>query len=115
MTRFRLKLAPNKPEASQPEDSAVQATRANITRFTTVSTEGGLRSLELWDVRSEKDGTLWIATSEGISRRTPEADWSYYDIPGARKVWPEANGAVWVGTLGGLYRLQQDILISVPE
>jgi ligand-binding sensor domain-containing protein len=85
------------------------------TRFTSESTEGGLRDMELWDVWVAADGTLWMATDKGISRRTPEnADWCYYDVPGARCIMPGPDGALWVGTLGGLYRIEPSELIAVP-
>jgi len=84
------------------------------TRFTTTSTEGGLRSMEMWDVSVDDEGTLWMATSAGISARTRDADWSFFDMPGARRVCPEPGGAVWVGSLGGLYRVKREALIAVP-
>ena len=85
------------------------------TRFTTESTEGGVRSMELWDVYAEPSGVLWMANDKGISRRTPEkADWSYYDLPAARRVLPAPDGAIWVGTMGGLYRLQPAELTPIP-
>jgi len=84
------------------------------TRFTTASTEGGLRSMEIWDLFADGEGTLWMATSSGVSARTRDADWSYFDLPGARSVCAEPGGAVWIGTLGGLYRIRQEALTSVP-
>jgi ligand-binding sensor domain-containing protein len=84
------------------------------TRFTTESTEGGLRSMELLDVQMDDEGTLWIATKAGISSRTANADWSYVDLFGARMVWPQPGSALWVGTQGGLYRLDRSLLTPVP-
>ena len=84
------------------------------TRFTTASTEGGLRSTDIWDLFADEEGTLWIATSSGISVRTGEADWSYFDLADARSVYPEPGGAVWVGSLSGLCRIQQEALTAVP-
>ncbi len=81
--------------------------------YTTTSTEGGLRSMDIWDLAVDGKGTLWIATSAGISARTKDADWSYFDLPGVRKVWPEPSGVIWVGTLGGLYRLRPEIYIRI--
>ena len=106
-----------------PEDTLWMATAKGLarrlpsgrwTRFTTESTEGGLRSMSMWDVNPEPDGTLWMATGAGISRRTTKAVWSYYDLPGARHVLPDPAGAAWVGTPGGLYRVRLDALIPVP-
>jgi len=84
------------------------------TRFTTESTEGGLRSMDLRDVQIDAEGTLWIATAAGISARTENADWSYVDLVGARMVWPQPGSALWVGTQGGLYRLDRSLLSPVP-
>lgn len=84
------------------------------TRFTTASTEGGLRSVDIWDLIVDDEGTLWIATSSGVSVRTRDADWSYFDLADARSVYPEPGGTVWVGSLGGLYRIQQEALTLVP-
>lgn len=81
--------------------------------YTTTSTEGGLRSMEIWDLAVDGKGTLWIATSAGISARTKDADWSYFDLPGVRKIWPEPSGVVWVGTLGGLYRLKPEVFTRI--
>jgi ligand-binding sensor domain-containing protein len=83
-------------------------------RLTPTSTEGGLRSTEIWDLHMTPEGTLWIATSAGISMRTPKADWFYFDLPGARTIWPESSEVIWVGTRGGLYRLRRELLIAVP-
>lgn len=85
------------------------------TRFTTESTEGGLRSMEMWDVTVDAAGVLWMATTAGISRRLPEhADWSYYDLPEARRVLVASPKFLWVATESGLYRLDTELLIAVP-
>jgi ligand-binding sensor domain-containing protein len=82
--------------------------------LTTASTQGGLRSAEIRDVLLDREGTLWVSTAAGISVRSAKADWSYLDLPGVRSVWPEPSGIVWLGTSGGLYRLQRDALMAVP-
>ena len=84
------------------------------TRFTVDSTEGGLRSKDLRALYLDESGNLWIATVAGISLRTPETDWFYYDLPTAQCIWPTAGDAFWVGTQGGLYRLQRALFIAVP-
>jgi len=108
-----------------PEDVLWMATAKGLarrradgrwTRFTTDSTEGGLRDMQMWDVNAMADGVLWMATEKGISRRLPEnADWFYFDLPGARRVMPSEDGSVWIGTVGGLYRLRIDQLVAIPE
>ena len=84
------------------------------TRFTTESTGGGLRAMEMWDVHVDAQGTLWMATSAGLSSRTPASDWSYFDSPQARSVVVDPSGAVWLGTPNGLYRLQPEVMTPVP-
>ena len=83
-------------------------------RLTPTSTDGGLRSTEIWDLLMDAEGTLWIATAAGISARTAKTDWSYYDLPGVRAIWPGSAGEVWAGTRGGLYRMRRDLLVAVP-
>lgn len=85
------------------------------TRFTAESTGGGLRAMEMWDVATAPDGTLWMVTSAGISRRTPqEADWAYYDLPGAAFILAQGSDVAWVGGRSGLYRLSAEALTPVP-
>lgn len=76
------------------------------TLLTVDSTGGGLRSMDVWGLTMDVEGRLWIASSGGVSARTPDADWSYIDVPGARTVLPLPSGIIWVGTGGGLYRVQ---------
>ncbi|MFH1085579.1 MAG: hypothetical protein V1772_07435, partial [Chloroflexota bacterium] len=85
------------------------------TRYTSASTEGGLRAMEMWAVRAEPTGVLWMATSAGVSRREPEnADWAYYDLPGVRHLVPDGDGGVWLATRSGLYRVRGEALTPVP-
>ncbi len=84
------------------------------TRLTLNSTEGGLRAEEVVDLHMDATGTLWIGTSAGLSVRTAEADWSYLDIPGVQRVYPESAEVVWLGGQGGLYRVERSALVPVP-
>jgi len=77
------------------------------TLLTVESTGGGLRSMDVWGLTMDDQGTLWIASSGGVSSRTADADWSYVDVPGARVVLPLPSGVIWVGTGGGLYRVER--------
>jgi ligand-binding sensor domain-containing protein len=79
------------------------------TRLTTESTGRGLGAMQTWTVRMDGEGTLWVATAAGLSRRTAEADWTVFQLPEARSLLVEpAAGAMWVGTRGGLYRVNLD-------
>lgn len=83
-------------------------------RYTRTSTEGGLRSEDIRALAFDDGGTLWVGTAEGISRRSPEADWSYLDLPGVRTILPASVSVAWVGTLGGLYRVEAGAFTGVP-
>lgn len=85
------------------------------TRFTTESTEGGLRAMEIHHVATEPSGTLWMCTAEGISRRLPNTDWAYLDLKGVTCVLPVSEDLLWVGTVGGLYRVETSTLTLIPE
>jgi ligand-binding sensor domain-containing protein len=85
------------------------------TRFTVESTGGGLRSMSMTALHVEPDGTLWMATDLGLSRRSPDADWSYYDLGGIRQIVTGADGAAWLGSDSGLYRLDRSALVLVAE
>jgi len=107
-----------------PEDELWIGTRNGLarlrtdgrwTRFTTQSTEGGLRSMTVRDLTVGPGGMLWIATGGGISSREPEeADWAYYDLAGARAVAMDAQGNAWIGTNAGLVRVAGTAMTPVP-
>ena len=85
------------------------------TRFTTESTEGGLRAMEMWALHAEPSGVVWMATDAGISLREPEnADWFCLDLPGVRHIQPDGAGGAWLATRSGLYRVQRAALTAVP-
>ena len=85
------------------------------TRFTTHSTEGGLRSAAMQDVYADAEDVLWMATDAGVSSRTPEeADWADFAVPDAQCALPDPSGVIWVGTSNGLYRIEQSLLTPVP-
>ncbi len=87
--------------------------QGNWTLLTVDSTGGGLRSMDVWGLTMDAEGVLWIASAGGVSTRTPDADWAYADVPGARTVLPLSSGVIWVGTGGGLYRVQQPAFQAV--
>lgn len=85
------------------------------TRFTTQSTEGGLRSMTVRDFWVGLDGVLWMATGAGLSSREPgQADWAYHDLAGAQAVVTDDDGNVWVGTSAGLMRVATSVMTPVP-
>jgi len=85
------------------------------TRFTTRSTEGGLRSMTVRDFTIDGDGVLWIATAAGLSSREPtNADWAYHDLAGAQAISIDDGGNIWVGTAAGLMRVSPEAMTTVP-
>jgi len=84
------------------------------TRFTTSSTEGGLRSASITHLCADETGVLWIATSAGLSVRTPDAEWSYLDLPGIRSLAIDPPNVAWLGGQGGLYRVHRSALTPIP-
>jgi ligand-binding sensor domain-containing protein len=86
------------------------------TRLTTESTGGGLGAMQTWTVRADDEGTLWVATAAGLSRRSAEADWTVFPLPEARDLLIDhVNGAIWVGTRGGLYRVRMDAFVPADQ
>lgn len=65
-------------------------------------------------------GSLWLAGGRGILRRTPEGKMRLFDtrdgLPNrrVRDLKLDRNGNVWVGTSGGLSRLEGDRFVTTP-
>ncbi len=80
----------------------------------TVFTMGdGLGSDEVSSLHEDPDGTLWIATSGGLSRRTPDGRIESVRVPGPlgtrfRGLCRGPDGRLWVGSDEGLFRLGPD-------
>lgn len=60
----------------------------------------------------DRYGTLWVATDEGLYRRTPEGDWLHLTTANGLAsnhilaVYEDKDGAIWLGTPYGINRLQ---------
>lgn len=100
-------------------------------RFTTYGVAQGLPSQVVRDLIETRDGQYWVATDGGLSRfnpngiapKSPTASASQSsalppmfvtDVPGTDRasrlvttVLQDHAGRIWCGTLGGLYRLEQ--------
>jgi ligand-binding sensor domain-containing protein len=109
--------------ALEPDGSLWVATPRGLARYsptgqwavyTPESTGGGLRSAEIRDVSRDQEGTLWVSTAAGLSVRSTKADWAYYDLPGLLSICAQPDGALWLGTTGGLYRIRRDALTRAP-
>jgi signal transduction histidine kinase len=65
-------------------------------------------------------GSLWLAGGRGILRRTPQGKMRLFDtrdgLPNrrVRDLKLDRNGNVWVGTSGGLSRLEGDRFVTTP-
>lgn len=65
-------------------------------------------------------GSLWLAGGRGILRRTPEGKMHLFDtrdgLPNrrVRDLRLDRNGNLWVGTSGGLSRLEGDRFVTTP-
>src|SRR5580692_145062 len=82
--------------------------RASSYRRTTFTTEDGLGSNVINDILQARDGFLWIATSEGLTRfdgqhftRMPLPK-SYVSV---RSVAEGPDGDLWLGTQAGVFRI----------
>lgn len=91
-------------------------------RFKTYGTDDGLPSPVVNDLLETREGVYWVATRRGLVRFDPVGQPGITSTPGAamfttyragRGVWDDhvttlfqdRAGVVWVGTLGGLYRV----------
>ena len=78
-------------------------------RFRTFSTEDGLAGRNAYGMHQAQDGTIWIGTTDGVSRLTPDGRLSSvpntaFPGPNVRSVFQERNGTLWMGTVDGLCR-----------
>jgi diguanylate cyclase (GGDEF)-like protein/PAS domain S-box-containing protein len=93
-----------------PERGAVVATYRHV-----AGDPGSLSNDEVWAIAEDSDGTLLLATNAGVDRfdpaqgrvvarhDTPSADWA--TSAGVRALLFDRRGTLWVGSLGGLHRL----------
>jgi signal transduction histidine kinase/streptogramin lyase len=79
-------------------------------RFETFTTADGLPQNIIYDLRPAADGSLWIATSNGLARfadgkftaRLVREDFRNAEI---RSLYEDRDGILWVGARHGLFRL----------
>ncbi len=97
--------------------------RFDGTRFQVFGADSGLPSPDVSDLLETRDGAYWVATDEGIYRldlttaqptsSTPLGQPRIERPPGlnsdpvARVLFESSDGALWVGTAGGLYRVDR--------
>ena len=85
-------------------------------RFTNFAVADGLPHAAVRDLLETKDGEYLVATSGGVSRFSPRGEPKFTTVPsssadprtrGATVFWQGRDGTVWVGTAGGLMRLDR--------
>ena len=84
-------------------------------QFTTYTTDQGLPDRRVYDLLETRSGTYWVATGRGVCRFDPAGSDLFVACqssnPDGRLVVEvlaeDSGGAVWCGTRGGLYRLQE--------
>jgi ligand-binding sensor domain-containing protein/signal transduction histidine kinase len=88
------------------------AYRQQGTRLAHYSTKEGLVNNFVRAFLQGRDGSVWIATDEGVSRWTPKGITNYATRNGlcyfsTRSLLEDRNGDVWIGTDRGVSRLHQ--------
>lgn len=84
------------------------------TAYTRESTNGGLAGNVVNAVLQHRDGSMWFATMDGVSRRTQEGAWTAITVadglvsPACRALAQDPSGNVWVGTDGGFSVISAD-------
>lgn len=75
--------------------------------FTLYTADDGLAGTQVWDVRQDRSGYLWAATTWGLARFDGER-FSSLSVPeglpsaNVRNVLEDGRGRLWIGTNGGL-------------
>ncbi|HPA51077.1 MAG TPA: two-component regulator propeller domain-containing protein [Thermoanaerobaculia bacterium] len=96
-------------------EGLVRLQAGKVRRFTTAD---GLGGNEVRALLEDRDGTLWVATYGGLSRRTGESFTTLTTRDGlrsdlVRSLALDADGAIWIGTYGGgIARLDRGVITS---
>ena len=97
--------------------ASLAAQRLPFTRYTA---EDGLLGSQIWDVRQDRRGLLWIATTWGFSRFDGErfATFSVDEglrSPSARTIVEDVAGNLWLGNNAGVARFDGRTLESFGD
>ena len=86
-------------------------------KFTTYTTKDGLASDTVWVIYERLDGSLWFGTNAGLTE-FKDGKFRYVEIDGAApsrggptavvSIYGDADGVLWIGTLGGGLRRYDD-------
>jgi diguanylate cyclase (GGDEF)-like protein len=103
---------------SGPTDARVRWLDANATRFTAAD---GLPDGRVLDLESGPDGSLWIGTSAGLARRSPDGSLQSWDrsdglagVP-VNALFFDGRGTLYVGTGEGLQRWTTERFEPSPD
>jgi signal transduction histidine kinase len=81
--------------------------------------QGSIAPIAVHSITQDREHRIWAGGSRLISI-TPDGREREYALPGAysqnrvKRVIQTSDGTIWVGTVGGLQRLQQDKFVAVP-
>lgn len=79
-----------------------------VTHFTFENTSGGLRSNQIFDIFTDREGVIWFGTDKGICRFDTKGPFNYLfsedsDSNYVRALFQANNDKVYAGTNKGLY------------
>jgi ligand-binding sensor domain-containing protein/signal transduction histidine kinase len=93
--------------------------KVNGSRVERVEMAAGMGPLAVHAISEDREGRIWVGGSRLLS--IEETKLHFYDLPGSyssnrvKTVLQTTDGAVWVGTVNGLERLEDGKFKRVPE
>ncbi|GAB4471792.1 MAG: hybrid sensor histidine kinase/response regulator transcription factor [Thermoflexibacter sp.] len=95
-------------------------------RFSKITTEEGLSQNTAYSIAQDKNGLIWIGTSDGLNKYDGNKITTYYHIPKdstslpnsfASALFVDKDKNLWVGTLRGLslYDYEKDQFTNFPK
>jgi len=88
--------------------NVISVDRKSIQNFQADEKKGSLSSNNIWDIFEAGDGTVWLATSQGLAKWMPSEGFIVYDLNnGLANDWvycilEDENNNLWLSTNGGL-------------
>ncbi len=90
--------------------------------FTSYVDEDGQPGKIVWDICKDRDGNMWLGTTEGLLRyeKNTDAFYLYSQIDGVygvdvRSIYQDQAGSIWFATCeGGLNRLSNGVFSNLP-
>lgn len=91
---------------AEPAPRVGMTTRYQDARFESHTLPDWAGGSMIWDLAFDRDGALWVAGWDALSRRDPTGAWTHFrdELPHAspRHVAFDRRGGTWVATRGGL-------------